>query len=265
MKKLLIIAAVTLTLNVPIFSFGEVVTCTNCSTVFTQLLEQATNLEQLSTMTNQYSEAITQTAQQIQLVQHAIQNTMQLPQAMRGELAGQMTQLANLTNQLRTQRGDYTALAQVFNQLFPAQSTFSNLTAASTAEEINAANQQYRQHQDKWSASVDEASLATYQLTGRQLQDLSDAGTLETYVQSLLDSPDGQMKAMQAGNQLAALQLQEQRELRELVATSSQSTLASQMKAEKKDQLVREQQRKAMDTSVLEAPNHLNDPLPIRR
>jgi len=262
MKKLLIIATVTLTLNVPIFSFGEVVTCTNCSTVFTQLLEQATNLEQLSTMTNQYSEAITQTAQQIQLVQHAIQNTMQLPQAMRGELAGQMTQLANLTNQLRTQRGDYTALAQVFNQLFPAQSTFSNLTAASTPEEIDAANQQYRQHQDKWSASVDEASLATYQLTGRQLQDLSDAGTLETYVQSLLDSPDGQMKAMQAGNQLAALQLQEQRELRELVATSSQSTLASQMKAEKKDQLEREQWREATQTTILRAPNHLDDPLP---
>jgi len=235
MKKLLIIAAITLTLN-PIFSFGEVVTCTNCSTVFTQLLEQATNLEQLSTMTNQYTEAITQTAQQISLVQHAIRNTMQLPQAMRGELAGQMTQLANLTSQLRTQRGDYTALAQIFNRLFPEQSTFADLTAASTPEEIDAANQQYRQHQDKWSASVDEASLATYQLTGRQLQDLSDAGTLETYVQSLLDSPDGQMKAMQAGNQLAALQLQEQRELRELVATSTQSTLASQMKAEKKEQ-----------------------------
>jgi len=262
MKKLLIIAAVTLTLNVPIFSFGEVVTCTNCSTVFTQLLEQATNLEQLSTMTDQYSEAITQTAQQIQLVQHAIQNTMQLPQAMRGELAGQMTQLANLTSQLRTQRGDYTALAQVFNRLFPEQSTFADLTAASTAEEIEAANQQYRQHQDKWSATVDEASLATYQLSGRQLQDLADAGNLENYVQSLLDSPDGQMKAMQAGNQLAALQLQEQRELRELVATSSQSTLAAQMKAEKKDQLEREQWREAMQTTILRAPNHLDDPLP---
>lgn len=262
MKKLLIIAAVTLTLNVPIFSFGEIVYCTNCSTTALQALDRVTNLSQLTTLTNQYTEAITQTAQQISLVQHAIQNTMQLPQAMRGELAGQMTQLANLTNQLRTQRGDYTALAQVFNQLFPAQSTFSNLTAASTAEEISAANQQYRQHQDKWSASVDEASLAAYQLSGRQLDDLANAGQLETYVQSLLDSPDGQMKAMQAGNQLAALQLQEQRELRELVATSSQSTLASQMKAEKKDQLEREQWREAMQTTILRAPDHLDDPLP---
>ena len=262
MKKLLIIAAVSLTLNVPIFSFGETVYCTNCSTTALQALDRVTNLSQLTTLTNQYTEAITQTAQQISLVQHAIQNTMQLPQAMRGELTGQMTQLANLTNQLRTQRGDYTALAQVFNHLFPAQSTFADLTAASTAEEIEAANQQYRQHQDKWSAAVDEASLSTYQLTGRQLDDLANAGQLDSYVQSLLDSPDGQMKAMQAGNQLAALQLQEQRELRELVATSTQSALAAQMKAEKEDQLEREQWREAMQTTILRASDHLDDPLP---
>ena len=263
MKKLLIIAAVSLTLNIPIFSFGETVYCTNCSTTALQALDRVTNLSQLTTLTNQYTEAITQTAQQISLVQHAIQNTMQLPQAMRGELAGQMTQLANLTNQLRTQRGDYTALAQVFNHLFPAQSTFADLTAASTAEEIEAANQQYRQHQDKWSAAVDEASLSTYQLTGRQLDDLANAGQLETYVQSLLDSPDGQMKAMQAGNQLAALQLQEQRELRELVATVAQSQQIRQADEKKQEEMAQAADRRAMSTE-----GHYMEPdapLPFRR
>ena len=43
-----------------------------------------------------------------------------------------------------------------------------------------------------------------------------------------------------AGNQLAALQIQEARQLRELTATQVQSAIASQMKAEKESQMTRE-------------------------
>jgi len=43
-----------------------------------------------------------------------------------------------------------------------------------------------------------------------------------------------------AGNQLAALQVQEARQLRELMATQLQSDLASQIKSEKEEQMQRE-------------------------
>ncbi len=49
-----------------------------------------------------------------------------------------------------------------------------------------------------------------------------------------------------AGNQLAALQIQEARQLRELLATKIQSDLASQDKAEKERQMGEEASRRML-------------------
>lgn len=226
---------------------ADVVYCTNCSSRFTQALDRVTNLSQLSTLTNQYTEAIQQTAQQIQMVQNMIQNTASLPGALKGQLAGQLTDLASLTSTLKTQRGEFTALAEVFNTLFPEQSVFADLAGA-TPEEIAAANKTYRDHYNAWSSEVDKASQATFQLSGEQLQELQDAGELESYINNLLNTPDGQMKALQAGNQLATIQVQEVRKLRELIATNTQSTLVGQMKAEKESQMQAERWQSATST-----------------
>lgn len=261
MKKTLLGIGVILALAVPVTGYTVTVYCTNCSDRFTQALERATGLDQLVQLQQQVQQSVQQTTQQITMVRNMIQNTMQLPSSLRSELAGQLSQLGRLTGQLQTQRGDYTALAQVFNTLYPAKSTFANLSSASTPAEIEAANRQYREHQDKWSESVDQASMATFQQTGRQLQDLSDGGQLESYVQSLLDSPDGQMQAMQAGNQLAALQLQEQRKLRALLATSAQSTLTNEMDEKKYRDQIQEDWRKATNTDKLKGADRLDEPL----
>lgn len=50
-----------------------------------------------------------------------------------------------------------------------------------------------------------------------------------------------------AGNQLAALQIQEARQLRELLATKIQSDLASQDKAEKEGQMGQELHRQMLN------------------
>lgn len=222
--------------------------CSNCSTVFVQALDRITNLSQLSTMTSQYTEDIAQTLQQVKMVQNMIQNTAALPSQLRGQLSGQLAQLASLTNQLNVKRGEQNALAQVFNTLFPDQSEFANLVGAASAQ-IEAANQQYQTHYENWSREVDNASMATFQVSGRQLEELQNAGMLEGYIDSLLNTPDGQMQAIQASNQLAALQIQEQRQMREMMATSAQSALAAQMKNEKQDEISKERWKKACDTT----------------
>ena len=63
---------------------------------------------------------------------------------------------------------------------------------------------------------------------------------------SLLDTPEGQQQALMAANQLAALQIQEARQLRELIATKVQSDLASQTKREKEDQMGEELHRQML-------------------
>lgn len=245
MKKKLLKLGMILLLSTPVPAFA--IYCSNCSNMFVQALERVTSLEQLATLTNQYTEAIQQTAQQIQMVQNMIQNTASLPGNLKSQLSGQLSQLASLTSTLKTQRGEMTALAEVFNTLFPEQSTFANLAGASP-DDIAAANKQYRDHWNSWSNEVDEATQATFQLSGQQLQELQDAGELDSYINSLLDTPDGQMKALQSGNQLATIQIQEARKLRELMATNTQSSLASQVKAEKESEMQSERWRNATST-----------------
>ena len=256
MKKYLLSLAMLVMLASPAQAF--VVTCTNCSNMLVQMLDRITNMEELATLMNDYQESITQTAQQIRMVQqnieqyqNMIQNTVQLPANLVNELKGSLTRLSLLTNKLKTQRGDIVALGEVFNSLFPELGFLGGL-ASSTPERVAEANAKYRAQWDKWAESVDQASQATFQLSGHQLEELQkDAGRFDQYLDELLSTPDGQQKAIMAGNQLSALQVQEARQLRELMATQVQSSLASQMKAEKESQTAQEAWRDTLKTNKI--------------
>ena len=243
------------------------VTCTNCSTNLVQMLDRITNMEQLSSLMKQYQEAVEQTRQQIRMVQqnveqfeNMLQNTAQLPANLVNELRGSLTRLASLSNTLKTQRGDIVALGEIFTNLFPEQSLFGDLAGASP-QEVEAANARYKSEWDKWAKSVDKASQATFQLSGQQLSDLQqNPAQFQQYMDNLLSTPDGQMKAIQAGNQLSALQVQEARQLRELMDTQVQSSLASQMKAEKEAQMQQEAWRNTLKTNRIGKAQAKPDP-----
>ena len=141
-------------------------------------------------------------------------------------------------------------LAQIFNELFPEQSEFADLAGA-TRDEIKAANEKYQKHYDEWSKAIDQATQATFQLSGRQLKDLEESGELRDYLENLLNDPEGQMQAIQAGNQLATLQLQEIRQFRELAATQAQSEITQQMKVEKQEEAANAQHQEATKTDLL--------------
>jgi len=258
-KKLIV--GVIVSLLIAGTSQAVTVFCTNCSDRFMQALDRTTSLSQLTELYSQTSNAITQTSQQIAMVRNMIQNTMQLPSALRNELSGQLVKLASLTSQLRTQRGDFTSLGQIFNNLFPDQSMFMDIANAGPAD-IEAANKKLQTHWDTWSRSVDQASEATFKLSGKQLADLENSGEMQSYIDQLIATPEGQMQALQSGNQLAALQVEEARQLRELLATNAQSALAAQMKAEKVTQADKEFWRKATDTSQ---PNYADSVLEENR
>lgn len=243
------------------------VTCTNCSTNLIQMLDRVTNVKQLSNMIKQYQEAVEQTRQQITMVQQNIeqyenmlQNTAALPANLVNGVKNNLTRLARLSSTLRTQRGDIVALGEIFTKLFPEQ-TFLGSLAGASPEQVAEANLCYQQEWDSWAESVDQASQATFQLSGQQLADLQrDPDQFQQYIDDLLSTPDGQQKAIMAGNQLSALQVQEARQLRELMATQAQSSLASQMKTEKESQMVEESWREAIKTDRIGKAEALPDP-----
>ena len=223
--------------------------CKNCSNMATQALQKALASDQLAELKAAYDEYIQQTAQQIRMVQqnieqyaNMVQNTVQLPSQLIHEISGELSKLGKVTSALNTIRTDVQGMAGVFDQLYKTQDEFKKLT--DLPKELltgsGGMSEQYNGYWDQWSKRVDDSTKATFQITASQLKDLEETGRLEAYINSLLSTPDGQQKAIMAGNQLAALQIQESRQLRELIATKFQSDLASQEKAEKESQYSKE-------------------------
>ena len=235
MKKLLFILTVVCMFATP--AHALTVTCTNCSNMFLQALDRATNMEQLSTLISEYHESITQTAQQIRMVQqnieryqNMVQNTKNLGQDVLSQLSGEFRRLGNLYQQLETRRGDMDAMRRAYKDMYPSYS--------SLADEQG---RQYQQRWQNWSAEVDRANRATMEQSGRQLKELQEADRYDSNIQRLLTTPKGRMEAIQAGNQLTAIQLQEARELRALMATALQEQAAVNAKQEKMEQAKEEQ------------------------
>ena len=59
-----------------------------------------------------------------------------------------------------------------------------------------------------------------------------DSGEFESQVSELLSTPEGQMQALDAGNQLAGMQLEESRNLRALLASYIQTISQIEKKRE---------------------------------
>ncbi len=233
--------------------FAYTVTCTNCSEKVTQMLERITNIEQLKTLLAEYDEAIRQTAAQLQMVQqnieqyaNMVQNTVMLPANIVRKISGELSKVSAITGALNTMRNDVVGLGKVFDGLYQTRAELKNL-ADLPRSMLGQGGMTYRTNWDNWSQRVDESTKATFQLSGQQLRELEESGELERYINELLSTPDGQQKALMAGNQLAALQIQEARQLRELIATKVQSDLASQEKAEKEGQMSQELHRQMLD------------------
>lgn len=253
MKKIFSAAALAAMLIASYPHQAQAYYCSNCSTVFQQVLEYATQLEELAELVTQTQEAIKQTEMQIK-------NLEKLGKDLRDNPLETLLDLAKKTSQLNTYRAEENVLAQIFNELFPEQSMFADLAGA-TAGEIEAANKKYQKHYDEWTKAIDQATQATFQLSGRQLKDMEESGELRDYLENLLNDPEGQMQAIQAGNQLAALQIQEIRQFRELAATQAQSEITQQMKQEKQEEMSNEMWKEAIKTDKLKNGPKNNKPI----
>ena len=113
---------------------AKTVWCTNCSEKFTQALDRVTNVEQLRNIVADYQESVQQTIQQVRMVQqnveqyaNMVQNTIGLPAEIYGKVHGTFTRLANLTSQLLTSRGDLSAMAGIFRNIYAESDKMASL------------------------------------------------------------------------------------------------------------------------------------------
>lgn len=211
--------------------------CTNCSEKWTQALDRVTNVQQLAKLADQLVQEVSQTEQQIRMVkqnieryQNMLQNTKSMDASVLSQLSGEYRRLGSLYRDIETRRGDLSAMRRMYKDMYPDYGA-----------QADEQGRKYQQRWEQWSGEVDRATRSTLEQSGRQLQDLQEADRFDGQIRQLLTTPQGRMEAMQAGNQLAAIQLQEARELRALMATALQEQSAVNAKQEKTDQARQEQ------------------------
>lgn len=242
--------------------------CSNCSREVMDILRQAKNyyefveqtknmLEELGIETDslgelfkQTAEALKQTEELIKQTDMDIRNLEQIGDALKNNPLELLRKLAIKTSELETKRADSNLLIQVFNELYPEQSVFAELAGASQ-EDIDEVNAIYQEHYDTWSRAINEATRATFRVSGDQLKELEEDGELREYISGLLNTPEANLQALQAANSLAAVQLDESRKLRALIATQAQESGINRMKTEKEDEKAKERLRKATATDQL--------------
>jgi type IV secretion system protein TrbJ len=168
------------------------VTCVNCSTMWTQLLEYAKQAQQLETQLQQY-------ATQLQQYSNMVTNTVALPQELWGNAQSDIMQVRNLSNAASLLSGN-------------AGSIVTRLQSASgyagQAASLGSIAKQFTTWQQTIGTNV---STLGRSLALQQDQEATDAALLNT-LESHSQSAQGQMQAIQAGNELAhanAVQLEE--------------------------------------------------------
>ena len=216
------------------------VTCTNCSDKILQMLERVTNIEQLESMYRTYAEEMMQTQQQIMMVKqnidqyvNMVKNTVRLPFAIKNSVIRDFKQLASLTMGLRETVADIDVLGGVYHAAYPNFNSAKELVGLPASE----VNPQYYEYYSKWSGRVDEATEATFKLSGQQLKEISESEEFDSYIDDLLSTPEGRMQALEAANQLSSIQISEMRKLRALMAMHIQNQAQIQQKKEKIDQI----------------------------
>ncbi len=250
-KKFLLIALCSFFIGV---NEGNAFTmyCVNCSDRFMQALERVTNLEQLKQLYLDYGESVQQTAHQLKNVQQNVEmitdmihNTTALPRNLVREGYNELTRLAQITNSINTIKSDIMGLEKIFDEKYKTQEELNRI-ANFPNELVSERNITIRANMKIMNERIDEATKATFQLSGSQLKELEDSGQLEAHINALMES-DGRNGILMAANKLAQEQIKETRQLRELIATTVQSNLATQVRDEKEKQLSDEVDKRITD------------------
>jgi P-type conjugative transfer protein TrbJ len=208
------------------------VDCVNCSTTWTQLLEYAKQAQQLETQLQQYET-------QLQQYANMVTNTVALPQEVWGTVQGDIMQVRNLSNAASLLSGN-------------AGSIVTRLQSASGYANQAASLGNIAGQLTTWQQTIGNNVSTLGRTLGLQQDQQANNTALLTTLESHSQSAQGQMQAIQAGNELAhanAAQLQE-----------IQATLSTTAQMQATGMAVDADRRASEDAAML----HFSTPQPIQ-
>jgi len=194
---------------------GIPVTCINCSTIFTQLLEYVKDIEQLMEAVKRYEQLVKQT-------ENMVKNTINLPSNLKSNLESQIRTAVDNVTRLKSYKADMDALYKIFTDTWPELQDLK-IDDILMQDRIEMQLKQFSRAAKK----IDNVLQSNFQLTGQQLKNLQDSGDFDSYLDDLLSSKKGRQQAIEAGNQINALTVHEMRQTRALLANYVQAQTAA--------------------------------------
>ena len=190
---------------------ADTVVCVNCSTVVQQLLQYLTELE--NTLTN------IQTLQtQIRQYEDMIRQGLSWPSSLFQRLTSDLQALQNLYAQSRALAGNVANFDQRFRQQFPDYAKYL-LNSAPSSQSMP---QKYQQ----WAEQGFDAMRVAMQAAGMNVNSIAGEDVLLAQLVRRSQTSQGRLQAIQAGNEIAAQQVQQLQKLRELINADIQGKSA---------------------------------------
>jgi type IV secretion system protein TrbJ len=196
-------------------SQAVIVTCANCSDLFTQLIEKEQQAQGLMTQAQQLKTELNQ-------AQMMLQNTVALPQSIWANVQGDIMQVRNLANAASLLTGGSGTILQRLQQA----GAYAN-SATFLPQNIGA---QFTQWQTTF-ANADNSLARTLGVQQGQEQNYT---ALQAAIQAHSQTATGQMQAIQAGNEsLGLINTQLQQVQTTLVAAAQETATRDEIAADR--------------------------------
>lgn len=212
MRKLLLagIAAVGIAISAPAYAID--VECINCSQWAEQLLSDA---KQAASYATQLQQKVIQGEQ----LANQIQNTVSLPLQIYSQVQNDINQVRNLANAASILTGNSgTIMSRLSNASYYANS------AASLPADIG---NQFTM----WNQTIANANNSLGRTVATQQQQMMQYAAMQDRIQLQSQTADGALKAIQAGNQFAALQATQMNQLQTTLTAAAQAQAARDLVA----------------------------------
>lgn len=185
--------------------------CSNCSTFYQQMMEYA---EAVNTALNTAEQLSTQISQYNNMVQQGTN----LPSSMHNSITSDMMRVASIYNRSQALGRNISNLDAQFNTQYPGYKTHLNDFVASSGTATGSMPDRYEKWSDNGRANVKTAMEAANMNTSTFASENDQLDQMVARSQSAV----GRQQAIQAGNEIAASNVQQLQKLRDLLATQMQ-------------------------------------------
>lgn len=191
------------------------------ATEWTQLLNNGELVTMVGKSTEQINNQVTQISQlaeqiqnQIRIYENMLQNTMQLPNHIWGQVESDLNRLRDIAAKGQGIAFSMANADEVLKQRFQSFADFK--TGLANGESFSSSYQ-------NWSTTNRDTIAGTLKAAGLTADQFASEESTMSSLRSMSESADGQMKALQVGHEIAAQQVAQFQKLRGLV--SQQTTM----------------------------------------